>query len=197
MARSDSDDPRALAARASSFSRCAFCSRPEGCQTFSRTAASKNKGGGAPKGANHRAAPHSRMLPSKSASGAARATNDSLTRTIRFGRARLPALHRGSRRRANANDSTQAALHANRRERALPAPLSALKPSTWLAGLKMPAGTMPGPPECGVTSPARGNRSRSINRPSPVDVPWSSEMGSLYFVPRRVTRKFHRQELSL
>ena len=65
---------------------------------------------------------------------AARATNDSLARTTRFGRARLPALHRGSRRRANADDSVQAALHAERRTQALPAPLFALKPSTWLAG---------------------------------------------------------------
>jgi hypothetical protein len=30
----------------------------------------------------------------------------------------------------------------------------------------MPAGTMPGPPGSGVTSPARGNRTCSINRPS-------------------------------
>jgi len=74
------------------------------------------------------------MLPSGNASGAARATNDSLARTTRFGRARLPALHRGFRRRANAHDSVQAALHANERERALPAPSIALKPSTWLAG---------------------------------------------------------------
>jgi len=43
---------------------------------------------------------------------AARATDDPLTRTIRFGRARLPALHRGFRRRANAFDSIKAALHA-------------------------------------------------------------------------------------
>jgi hypothetical protein len=50
------------------------------------------------------------------------------------GRARLPALHRGFRRRANAIESVQAALHAIRRARALPAPLTALKPSTWLAG---------------------------------------------------------------
>jgi hypothetical protein len=50
------------------------------------------------------------------------------------GRARLPALHRGFRRRANAFESVKAALHAIRRARALSAPLTALKPSTWLAG---------------------------------------------------------------
>src|SRR4029077_6644659 len=67
--------------------------------------------------------------------GAARATNDSFTRTTRFGRARLPALHRGFRRRANAVDSVQAALHATKCEGVTFAPWIALKPSTWLAGL--------------------------------------------------------------
>ena len=35
----------------------------------------------------------------------------------------------------------------------------------------MPAGTMPGPPGSGVTSPARRNRTRPISRLSPVDIP--------------------------
>jgi len=50
----------------------------------------------------------------------------------------------------------------------------------------VPEGTMPGPPGSGVTSPARRNRTRSINWLSPVDVPdvsetarlWSSRRGS-------------------
>ena len=54
------------------------------------------------------------------------------------------------------------------------------------APVVMPAGTMPGPPGSGVTSPARRNRTRSINWLSPVDVPdvsetarlWSSRRGS-------------------
>jgi hypothetical protein len=39
------------------------------------------------------------------------------------------------------------------------------------APVVMPAGTMPGPPGSGVTSPARRNRTRSINRLSPVTSP--------------------------
>jgi hypothetical protein len=39
------------------------------------------------------------------------------------------------------------------------------------APVLMPAGTMPGPPGSGVTSPARRHRARSVSRPSPVDVP--------------------------
>jgi len=39
---------------------------------------------------------------------------------------------------------------------------------------------MPGPPGSGVTSPARRNRTRSIQRLSPVDVPEVSEMGRGY-----------------
>jgi hypothetical protein len=50
-------------------------------------------------------------------------------------RPRLSALRRGFRRRANADDSVKAALHEIRRTRALPAPLTAPKPSTWHAGL--------------------------------------------------------------
>ena len=54
------------------------------------------------------------------------------------------------------------------------------------APVVMPAGTMPGPPGSGVTSPARRNRTCSINWLSPVDVPdvsetarlWSSRRGS-------------------
>jgi hypothetical protein len=44
------------------------------------------------------AAPHEQMSPPVRATGAARATDDPLTRTARFGRARLSALHRGSGR---------------------------------------------------------------------------------------------------
>ena len=80
------------------------------------------------------AAPHSRVLPPGNASGAARATDNSLARTTRFGRARLPALHCGFRRRANAFNSIKAALHAMKCEGITLALCTALKPSTWLAG---------------------------------------------------------------
>jgi hypothetical protein len=40
----------------------------------------------------------------------------------------------------------------------------------------MPAGSMPGPPGSGVTSPARRNRTRPINRLSPVDDPSMGEI---------------------
>ena len=43
------------------------------------------------------------------------------------------------------------------------------------APVVMPAGTMPGPPGSGVTSPARRNRARPVSRLSPVDAPsWVS-----------------------
>ena len=45
---------------------------------------------------------------------------------------------------------------------------------------------MPGPPGSGVTSPARRNRTRSINRLSPVDVPSISEI--LRIVTERGTK---------
>jgi hypothetical protein len=48
------------------------------------------------------------------------------------------------------------------------------------APVVMPEESMPGPPGGGVTSPARRNRTRSIQRLSPVDVPEVSEMGRGY-----------------
>jgi hypothetical protein len=74
-------------------------------------------------------------------------------------------------------------LHAIKRERALPAPSIALKRGTPRAGRDAGGHSslqlrklrtlfaMPKPPGSGVTSPARGNRIRSINRLSPVDAP--------------------------
>ncbi len=53
------------------------------------------------------------------------------------------------------------------------------------APVVMPAGTIPGPPGSGVTSPARRNRTRPIHRLSPVDVP---EVGEIrYSVPQTGT----------
>ena len=76
--------------QASPFSRCAFCSRPEGCPSCSRTAASK-KGGGAPKGA---------LVAAALAQQAERRLGCASRRAAPFGsRARLPALYRGSRQK--------------------------------------------------------------------------------------------------
>jgi hypothetical protein len=106
-----------------SFSRCAFCLRPSFANGFHERPPEK-EGGEAPKGAPTMSAPHIGALPSRSARA----------RALRKP-ARLPALHRGSCLATECFDSAQAALHAIERERALPAPSIALKPSTWLAGL--------------------------------------------------------------
>jgi hypothetical protein len=80
----------------SSFSRRAFA--PEFCQAIPESRLQKNEGR---RSADRRncplAAPRRRALPLASASGAARATDDPLARTVRCGRARLSALRRGSR----------------------------------------------------------------------------------------------------
>jgi len=48
-----------------------------------------------------------------------------------------------------------------------------------------------------LARPIRGTAPARINRPSPVDVPSTSEMCSLYFVARCVTRQFGRWPLSI
>ena len=70
-------------------------------------------------------APHVQTLPLERARARKRALRKP---------ARLPALHRGSRPATECFDSAQAALHANGRARALPAPPLALKRSTPRAG---------------------------------------------------------------
>jgi hypothetical protein len=49
--------------------------------------------------------------------------------------------------------------------------------------------SMPKPPGSGVTKPARRNRTRSVSRPSPVDVPHMSGIPFLYLNPGHVSRK--------
>ncbi len=71
------------------FSRCAFCSRPEFCQSYSRNGPPQRREAERRKARRHTAAPHSRTLPSANAAGAARATDDPLARTLRL-RARSP-----------------------------------------------------------------------------------------------------------
>ena len=56
------------------------------------------------------------------------------------------------------------------------------------APVVMPEGSMPGPPGSGVTSPARRNRTRSINWLSPVDVPDVSETARLWSSRRQSQR---------
>jgi hypothetical protein len=56
------------------------------------------------------------------------------------------------------------------------------------APVVVPEGTMPGPPGNGVTSPARRNRTRSINWLSPVDVPDVSETARLWSSRRQSQR---------
>ena len=77
------------------------------------------------------------------------------------------ALARASER----SSSAQAVLHAidKQRER-YPRRRSRLS-GPPRAPVVLPAGSMPKPPGSGVTSPARGNRTRSINQLSPVDAP--------------------------
>jgi hypothetical protein len=52
----------------------------------------------------------------------------------------------------------------------------------------VPGGTMPRPPGSGVTSPARRNRTRSVNWLSPVDVPDVSETARLWSSRRQSQR---------
>jgi len=109
-----------------------FCLHPSFAKPRHETA--PTKGGGAPKGASSTAAPHSRMLPSAGAAGAARAT---LCRCChpQVLRARSPC---GAPSRLSAShrmlclDPGRASRDEVRR-RYLRL-WTALKPSTWLAG---------------------------------------------------------------
>ena len=84
-------------------------------------------------------------------------------------------------------DLAQAALHAKHDAKAL-APLSICSARPPCTPVLMPAGSLPKPPGSGVTSPARRNRTRSINWQSPVDVPDVSETARLWSSRRRSQR---------
>ena len=55
----------------------------------------------------------------------------------------------------------------------------------------MPAGSLPGPPGSGVTSPARRNRTRSINWLSPADVPDVSETAAVMVIAAAKSKAVH------
>jgi hypothetical protein len=93
--------------------------------------------------------------------------------------ARLSALHRGSCRNAGRLGSIQAALHATKCEGVTSACSARLSEAPRAAAV-VPPGSMPGPPGSGVTSPTRRNRTRSVSRPSPVDVPHEEQDERLY-----------------
>jgi hypothetical protein len=110
------------------------------CQPFAQTGLHK----GGRRSAERRVSNRHAALPDVAIrdTSAARATDDPLTRTIRFGRARLPALHRGFRRRANAIDSIKAALHAMKCE-GVTLPFGSRLSQAPGSPVVMPAGTMP------------------------------------------------------
>jgi hypothetical protein len=111
-------------------------------------------------------APRHQMLPPECASGAVPPPNSPAHAGEGGEGARLTALRGGACQSDRTLRLSRAALHAKERAPALPAPSIALKRSTPHPG-RRPQGTMPEPGN-GVTSPARRNRTRSINRPSPV-----------------------------
>ena len=131
-----------------------------------------------------------RTVPPKGEGVRKRSIADKLAQSAQLIRLRGPlAFRRSAAALAPASerqDSAQAALHAKHDAKALPPLRKSRLSEAPRAPVVMPAGTMPGPPGSGVTSPARRNRTCSINWLSPVDVPdvsetarlWSSRRGS-------------------
>jgi hypothetical protein len=110
---------------------------PSFAQATARKPPKKSKkGGGAPEGASDNGPRHSleRYRPN-GLRAQTRATDDCpCGHRPPWARSPFSAPPRLLSRLPNAKDSAQAALHADRRAQALPAPLTALKPSTWRAG---------------------------------------------------------------
>jgi hypothetical protein len=132
------------------FSRCAFCSRPEFCQSYSRNGPPQRRE--AERRKARRQQPrhtlgccHPRMLRARRA-----------PRTIRLhepsacGRARLSALRRGSRRRANHARLGPGRASRDESAEALPSPFASRLSQAPGSPVVMPAGTMPGPPGNGL-----------------------------------------------
>ena len=111
------------------------------------------------------AAPHHQMLPPDRASGAAAALR---------GRSPLGAPPRFLSQRPNALTQPRPRFTRTGGRGRYPHHQSRLSEAPR-APVVLPAGTIPGPPGSGVTSPARRNRTRPVSRLSPVDAPsWAS-----------------------
>jgi hypothetical protein len=87
------------------------------------------------------AAPHEQMSPPARASGAARATDDPLARTARFGRARLSALHRGARQAVTPDSTSGRASWNHRVQTGGPSPMPVQRAPR--GPVIVPDGTMP------------------------------------------------------
>ena len=87
------------------------------------------------------AAPHEQMSPPVRASGAARATDDPLARTARFGRARLSALHRGARQAVTPDSTSGRASWNHRVQTGGPSPMPVQRAPR--GPVIVPDGTMP------------------------------------------------------
>jgi len=87
------------------------------------------------------AAPHEQMSPPARATGAARATDDSLARTARFGRARLSALHRGARQAVTPGSTSGRASWNHRVQTGGPSPMPVQRAPR--RPVIVPDGTMP------------------------------------------------------
>ena len=139
------------------FSRCAFCLRPELCQRFHETGLPKRE-------AERRKARTERPLRAI----AALPLGGFVARAAFGGRARLPALYRGSRQRP-------LGLRLSPVPRFMAAPTDLLRPPPGQRAPRRPAsgpaGRVSEPPANGVTNPIPGTAPARINRPSPVDVP--------------------------
>ena len=158
--------PRSGSGGKQSRSRGASCCARGLSNSEAKTSQTTKGGGGAPKGAYQR--PLRAIAASPLGGFAARAAFG--------GRARLPALYRGSRQSLSALAQSGPALHgsANGSLRPPPGQRAPRRPASG------PAGRVSEPPANGVTNPIPGTAPARINRPSPVDVPWNERDKSLY-----------------
>jgi hypothetical protein len=113
-------------------------------------------------------APRHQMSPSESASGAAPPPNSPPHAGEGGEGARLTALRGGTCQSDRTLRLSPGPRFARRRGRRRYRRRRSRLSGAPRTPVVMPEGTMPEPPENGVTSSARRNRTRSVNRPSPV-----------------------------
>jgi len=145
------------------------------------------KGSGAPKGASNHGRPLFLFpLPlwrrvGRGGSGSSQTSLRSLRNLICRSRSPSGASQRRLPERANVPAQPRPCFTRSRGRRRYPHRQSRLSGAPR-APVVMPAGAIPGPPGSGVTSSARRNRTRSIQRLSPVDVPELSETGRVIVI---------------
>ena len=162
----------------------------------SQRSARRKKGGEAPKDASHPLSAPILLEGRRCGSGPLQTSLHSQACAVcatylLAGTARLPALRGGACPGERTPELSPGRASRETRCEGVSSALESRLSKAPCTPVLMPAGSLPGPPGSGVTSPARRNRTRSINWLSPADVPDVSETAAVMVIAAAKSKAVH------